>query len=521
MSPLLLVSSVVFAAGTRGVEADVPEPADYGEAAAARRVALVVGIDDYADPELGALKFAAKDARDVAAALEDPQVGDFTLVRLLEGSVTRQDLDSAFDALTAGLQRDDTFVFYFAGHGTLDIEDDHSALYLLPADAHLIHTDDQAAERKALWLAVEELQQRVEALPVRNRVVIIDACHNGTGRSQLSETTRRHQSTLRGVAPAPEVITPQRTDAWLFAAYFNQPAREDDTLQNGVFTHYLVKALRAEGDMDGDGLVDVSELHTYVADRTGAFTGNTQTPWMRSTEVGANPIYLAGDPNTRKRAEKAIVYGHGRLPSGTESWMDGQVRGVGGVEPGWHEVELRQGGAVLVRTPIRLRAGQRLDLAELADRRARSWLLGVGGDLTVPIGPLPTVQPWAATLQASWYQADAGGMRLGRVVTASGAYGAVGEREALLTAEALAGVRLMWGQSLLVGPGVDVGVLWRSYLDPLYWQMRGVVAPTLGGTWLGDRGFVTVEFGTQIVPLWAEKDLWAIATGRLVAGLRL
>ncbi|MCB9741179.1 MAG: caspase family protein [Alphaproteobacteria bacterium] len=518
---LLLAPSLALADELRGVETDVAEPDDYQSAAAGRRVALVVGINDYEDAALGDLRFAAQDASDVAFALRKENGGTFDEVVQLPGDVRFAEIKAAFDELTAGLQRDDTFLFYFAGHGTQDDEDNRAELYLLPSDGHLIGSDDVREEVKATWYALAALQSDIERVEADTRIVIIDACYNGTGRSGMSQKTLEERSLFRGQSTPAAEPEAQRSDAYLFAAYTNEPAREDEVLGNGIFTHYLIQALNGAAGVDAnrDDLFTVAEVHEYVADKTQERTEGAQTPWMSTTQVGQNRIVLAGDLRDLRAEEKARVYG--ALPANMHLRVGEDLRGAGVVDKGFTEIEIRDEGQILVDVQTYLRAGQRLDLADLVDRRSRFWLLGAGGNVTVPVGAIPTVQPWAGTLQASWWEADEGGVRVGRVVTLSGAHGPVGERDELLTAQGLAGVRLMWGQSLLLGPGLDVGVLWRGRPPPDYTRWMEVLAPTASATWLGDRAFVTLEASAQWLPLLRMEQERLIPTGRLVAGVRL
>lgn len=85
-------------AGPRGVVTDLPSPPALAQAFAPRRVALLVGVDDYDDPTLGSLRFAAKDAEGLRAVLADPPLGGFS-VRALTTRVTREELWAAFLAI--------------------------------------------------------------------------------------------------------------------------------------------------------------------------------------------------------------------------------------------------------------------------------------------------------------------------------------------------------------------------------------------------------------------------------------
>ena len=103
-------------------------------------------------------------------------------------------------AATADLQRDDTFLLYISGHGTLTIDPlGGSNLYLLPSDGDL-DTPEQTG------VPVAWLEEMVNALPSRRRVLILDTCHNGRARSALSSRTSSSLQMLRGEAPAPRDI---------------------------------------------------------------------------------------------------------------------------------------------------------------------------------------------------------------------------------------------------------------------------------------------------------------------------
>lgn len=330
-----------------------------------RRVAVVVGVQDYADPALQGLRFPAKDARDLGAVLGDPEVGGFDRVVVVDGgpATTRAGILDTVRAATADLQRDDTFLLYLSGHGTLTLDPAAgSRLWFLPADGRL---DDPADT----GLAVADLERLVASLPARRRVLILDTCHNGrtNSKSALAPDTRQTLARLRGEPPPPrEVLEVSESEARLFAAQLQQPAMEDPALQNGVYTHYLVEALTTgAADLDGDGLVDVAEAHDYARDHTIARTGGMQVPRAEYRIVGREEIYLAGDPGLRARAERALIAATDELLAQARLLVDGVPRGalpgLTPVEPGRHVVEVRgRDGAVLARDRVRLAAGERL-----------------------------------------------------------------------------------------------------------------------------------------------------------------
>jgi uncharacterized caspase-like protein len=464
---MMLLALALQAPAHAGV---VSVPADASRAAfAPRRVALLVGVQQYADPALQGLRFATKDARDLAAALGSADIGGFDRVTVVEGAAatSRDALRRAFVAATADLQRDDTFVLYISGHGTLTLDPlEGSRLWFLPSDARL---DDPVRT----GLEVKELESLVNALPARRRVLILDTCHNGRAgsKSSLSSSTNQKLQGLRGEPPAPrgerEV---SESEARLFAAQYYQPAMEDPALQNGVYTHFLLQALtvaRRDADLDRDQLVDVTEAHEYARDRTIAYTGGLQVPRAEYRIVGREEIYLSGRPGERSAAEQALVSAYDRVLDGARLLVNGVPRGelpgLYAVEPGAQTIEIQtEDGRSIVRERVQLGAGTRVAIEELVRGREPAWdvLAGVswqgGSDLFHVVTPslqVAWVRPFDAPtpLRPDLHVSlDAASGDLGGTPTATGA--------------ASAGFSLGFDAGpLWFGPGVDLRIPFRVH----------------------------------------------------------
>ena len=79
--------------------------ADLDAIYAPRRVALLIGIQDYADPALQGLQFATKDAEDLGRVLSDPSAGGFDDVHVISqpSETTAAAIQQAIAAVTADL----------------------------------------------------------------------------------------------------------------------------------------------------------------------------------------------------------------------------------------------------------------------------------------------------------------------------------------------------------------------------------------------------------------------------------
>ncbi|MFH1467058.1 MAG: caspase family protein [Pseudomonadota bacterium] len=521
-------------AGPRGVVTDLPAPPALAQAFAPRRVALLVGVDDYDDPTLGSLRFAAKDAEDLRAVLADPALGGFS-VRALTTRVTREELWAAFTDVTAELQPDDTFLLYLAGHGTLE---------MVPAAAgqtvateprlYLMTTDSRLGAPASTGVSLAELDAAVSALPAHRRVVVVDACYSGKGRSALSPAAAQARANLRGPIASPD-LPASRYDVRLFAADVNHPALEAPELQNGIYSHFLVQGLEGEADLDGDGLVDVRELRLWARDRTMAYTGGAQVPWSHETQVGWGEIFLSGDPRARHQAEHAILVGLEALPEQAEVSVDGQPRGAGSLPPGEHELTILLDGVPIGVWTVTLGPGERLDVSSIVGQgvppenltsvglnpalyappeRAGRLLIGLTGSALAGQDLAPS---FAAGVSV-WAELEHAGPRLALGVAAEYGLGPVWDLEALFP---VGSARLRggwwWGERWVVGPTLDAGMLARSL--PAGLQAGLLLAP--GAHLHRSLGALDLGLEADLPLVWTRGGMRALPGARLTLGTHL
>ncbi len=379
-------------------------PVDAGDLDAVyapRRVALLVGVDSYDDPALQRLSFAAKDATDLGAALSDPAYGGYDRVTVVTGeqATSAAEIRRAVREATADLQRDDTFLLYLSGHGTLDLDPiDGTSLYVLPSDGVL---DDP----RATAIPVRWLEDEVGSVAARRRVLILDTCHNGRDKSGVSQRTASLLRGLKGDPPPPGAAEVSESEARLYAAQYHQAAMEDPNLGNGVYTHFLIAALtdqRGRADLDGDGLVDVVEAHSYARDGTMTHTGGMQTPRAEYRIVGKEEIYLSGDPSDRHDAESALLSAYDALLASARLFVDGVSRGAlpgaYAVEPGAHRIEVQTGdGRVLARRQVQVQAGTHYAVEDLVAAHGPRLWAGLGAAAWTGVGG--ATAPWQGELE--------------------------------------------------------------------------------------------------------------------------
>lgn len=458
------------------VPLDVPA-ARLAAAHAPRRLAVAAGIDAFDDPGWRRLRFPEKDAADLSRVLSDPERGMFTRVETLPGA-TREEIRRALDRLADEDQDErDTVVLYLSTHGTL-ARDARGQLH-----RYLVMRDTRLDDIPGTALSLDELKGRFDALRSRRKVLILAACHSGGGKSLLpDEIQEEAERTKAGflIRPIEEV---SRATVVLAAADWGETAREDERLENDIYTHYFVEALQIGADRNGDGAVTVDEAHDYARRMTYDYTGGQQRPTAEMTEVGADAIVLAGQVRRKGRPE---LYSYAPALDGFTIRVDGRpladLPGGVAVDVGRHRVQLAKGpGAGVVDLPVALGPGQRVDLADLMSRAEGLWevaprlgmlgFLGRGGrDL------LPFVPAAGATLTRRDWPAR----RLSLRVDLTGATGAARYGGARFDYTAVAaGVALPW--QIPLGPS----------------RLRLQLGPRLSGVYLTRRFRLTLAGAPQ------------------------
>ena len=352
----------------------------------ARRFALVVGVGEYGDASWRPLNYAGKDADDVAAALADPARGAFTKVHLLR---RRQDTSLAsIRASLAVLRReatraDDIVVVYLSTHGTLE-RDAHGELR-----RYLVTSDTRLSTLQSTGLGVDALKAELDRLPSRRRLLVLATCHSGSGKSLLPQAVLDELQNTKGgflTRPLEEV---SRASMVLSACDWGETAREDPSLQNDIYTHFLVEGLTGAADRNLDGAVTATEAHDYARRRTYAFTEGRQRPSAEILEVGADPLVLSGALTRQGQPE---LYSYNPRMDGVTLKVDGEVRtelpGGAAVRAGSHRVELEKGGTAWVAQTVVLAEGERLELETLVQpprrRHALALIGGMSGFLESP-----------------------------------------------------------------------------------------------------------------------------------------
>ncbi|KAK0360602.1 hypothetical protein LTR94_026679, partial [Friedmanniomyces endolithicus] len=223
------------------------------------RPAAFIGIDRHADPFIGDLTGAARDATALWAVLSDSIV-DLDAPLITNDVATLAAMRDVLDATLGAADEDDVVILGFAGHGT--------------QDHRLVLHDTSIAGLPNTTLGMDELAQRFRETRARAVILLLDCCFSGGAPARVIDA---------GLVPRDAVAFPLVEIAGqgriLFAASAaDQEALEDPQSRHGLFTKAVIDVL-LEADAPLGVLELVDRVTRLVTANAGRF-GYIQSPTM-------------------------------------------------------------------------------------------------------------------------------------------------------------------------------------------------------------------------------------------------
>jgi hypothetical protein len=135
-----------------------------------RKVAVIIGVNDYKDPSIPKLDNAVNDA-EVMAALAENELGyETVLIR----DATRAQVVAALNRLALALRPQDSVLVYYAGHG------DEVASGAGAAKHGYWQLADSDAKRPETWLSNDDIGRLLGSIQASQVALLSDSCYSGT-----------------------------------------------------------------------------------------------------------------------------------------------------------------------------------------------------------------------------------------------------------------------------------------------------------------------------------------------------
>ncbi|WP_109832094.1 caspase family protein [Reichenbachiella versicolor] len=185
--------------------------------------ALVIGVEEYDDPNITTLDKPIDDAK----ALYDLLLEKYTFQQedaVLLKNPTRNDILDELDNLSAKVTQNDNLLIFYAGHGYWDEEAQIG--YWLPSDAE--------KGRKRAWLRNNTITDYVKEIDTKHTLLITDACFGGS----IFKTRKAFNNASMGVFKLNKMVSRKAITSGTLTEVPDESA----------FMKYLLKKLNTNGD---------------------------------------------------------------------------------------------------------------------------------------------------------------------------------------------------------------------------------------------------------------------------------
>ncbi|MFN8258081.1 MAG: caspase family protein [Bacteroidales bacterium] len=263
---------------------------------------ITIGISKYVNP-MNNLAYADKDARDLVQMFKARSdiYKNIRIIPLLNHNATKAGILSLKDSLMNSKTEDHVILFY-AGHGTIG---DDGQYYICNTDIR----NDNIVESALPYMDFEAI---LDGIPARNKLLLIDACHSGEADDEdikiaenspelgntkalklnyiprkITQSTTYNSHTTFDLMKSLFSDLRRNTGATIIAsAGAGEFAYEGGDISNGVFTYFLIEALKSkQADYNKDNIITVSELVDFISIKVQEHTSGKQNPGRRSENL--------------------------------------------------------------------------------------------------------------------------------------------------------------------------------------------------------------------------------------------
>jgi len=266
------------------LDTEIPETSRKNKIA----IGLIISISNYKDTRIPMVRFAKRDEFLMRQYLEKtlgyesknifPQDSNelFTLATI------KNYLKFKLPSYLSSDGSSEVFI-YFVGHGAPSPRDS-GTYYLLPFDVDLDYLSDFNAYN------LQEFLEDIKKLNASKKIIVIDASFNG----QTGDGTGFISNMGPKYGMIENTIILDNTTILFLSSEVDQVSNWYLEKQNSMFTYFFLKGLKGKADKNGNGVITVGELKSYIND-----------------ENEGMPYYSI---KIFQRRQKAVILGDEKIP---------------------------------------------------------------------------------------------------------------------------------------------------------------------------------------------------------------
>lgn len=228
---------------------------------ASERWALLVGVEDYTDPNISTFKGPANDVNKVRETLV--KYAGFPSDNIIVLSTKGRDADMptrngilvALSKIRNSVHENDLLLFMFSGHGISR----GGRAFLLPSNATLTNDADLLEDTS---LSVNLLRQRIAATQVKQVIVFLDACRNDPEKSKAASDDNPLSKPFTDALDFAGLNKEVKASAVIYATEIGKRAYVNSSEGLGYLTEAITKGM--SGAAAVSGRVTLGDLVKYI-----------------------------------------------------------------------------------------------------------------------------------------------------------------------------------------------------------------------------------------------------------------
>ncbi len=227
--------------------------------------AIVVGIADYQfDTIAKDLKWTVNDADKFVSFLKSKKGGNVpneNIYLLKDQKATKTNILKFAKELFAKAQTQDRVIFFWSGHGVKGA--------FLPFDTN--YNEKTTSFDNLFYFS--DLKDIMKIANCKTKLVFADACHAGS----LKEGTKKTNNSNTNAEIKSNNQQYSKDIIVMVASKANEISKEYESLEQGVFSYFLIQGLEGKADIDYNKKITINELHEYVFTKVKTYNPS-QTP---------------------------------------------------------------------------------------------------------------------------------------------------------------------------------------------------------------------------------------------------
>lgn len=302
-----------------------------------RRVAFIVGVQDYLDKTIDSVVYAENDVNEISKALVRLGLAPRDITTLVSAQATKTVIDSRLSKTIKSLSKDDVFYLYYAGHGFAENNTNYITCH-----------DTQLNDLANTSIPLQDILTQLKESDVKQSVIFIDACESGL---PIDTSIRRMYSHM-SEEELEEFLAKAEGTICFSACKADEGSYSHPKIKHGVWSYHVIQALSGDAPeaLVNRKTITPASLQNYLSKqvpltlRTLKSSMDTQTPWMCGAMSRDLLIADVGDILEARQSKKAPLAN--QLKKGTISNMYVEsVRSLSGFRKGSHSVPNQASGA--------------------------------------------------------------------------------------------------------------------------------------------------------------------------------